>query len=652
MRNNTPGTVTMTRFLAFAFGLMLTLPALAQDAGALRRALDLVGAKNWTEAVEAAKASGPVGQDIIEWHRLRAGEGLLGDYESFLARRGDWPGLPYLRQSGEVAVARSTMPNRIKGYFGTGLPRTGPGALALIGAYRAAGDAAKAEAEAVRAWRDLNLTAEDEDALLALYAQALKPAHEARLDRLLWEGRTAEAGRMLPRVSDGWRALAVTRLALRADEDGVDTKIAAIPAALTNDPGLAYERFMWRARKGRDSDAAALIIERSTSAASLGNPEAWVDRRAILARALMRAGDGKTAYRVAASHQLTSGNDYADLEFVAGYVALQKLGDAKTALSHFRRLRAAVNTPISLSRAAYWEGRAHEVLGETEAARAAFAYGAEHQTAFYGLLSADRAGLPVDPRLITGDTFPDWRQAGFMRSSVLEAALLLARAGDRTLSKRFFLHLAESLSATELGQLADLALSINEPHIAVLIAKQSAERGVILPRAYFPVSGLVPDGLAVTRALALGIARRESEFDPAAVSPAGARGLMQVMPGTAKMMATRTGLPYEVDRLTTDPAYNAALGSTYLAQLIEEFGPAITLVAAGYNAGPGRPRRWITELGDPRSADVDPVDWIEHLPFTETRNYVMRVAESVVIYRARLAGVSGPVGMRNLLSGR
>ena len=258
----------------------------------------------------------------------------------------------------------------------------------------------------------------------------------------------------------------------------------------------------------------------------------------------------------------------------------------------------------------------------------------------------------MDARLASAEALPDWHGAGFLKSSVLEAALLLQKSGDRQISKRFFLHLAEGLDAKGLGQLAALALSLNEPHIAVLIAKQAAERGVILPVAYFPVSDLVPDVLPVPRALALGIARRESEFDVAVVSPAGARGLMQVMPGTAKMMATRTGLPYDGARLTTDAAYNAALGSAYLAQLIEEFGPALTLVTAGYNAGPGRPRRWIAELGDPRRAEVDAIDWIENLPFTETRNYVMRVAESVVIYRARLAAVPGPVGLTDLLKGR
>jgi soluble lytic murein transglycosylase len=234
---------------------------------------------------------------------------------------------------------------------------------------------------------------------------------------------------------------------------------------------------------------------------------------------------------------------------------------------------------------------------------------------------------------------------------VLQAAILLQQAGDRALAKRFLLHLAEGLNAQELGQLGEMALSFDEPHLAVLIGKQAAERGIILPRVYYPVTDLVPDGLAVSRALALSIARRESEFDPGVISPAGARGLMQVMPETARMMATRLGKSFDRARLTSDPAYNAALGSEYLKQLLEEFGPSIALIASGYNAGPGRPRAWVEQFGDPRRADVDVVDWVEMIPFSETRTYVMRVAESVVIYRAKLKGEAGPVDITGELKG-
>ena len=626
------------------------LNAKADETSALRTALDRASFEDWDNA--AAAAEGQLSQDIIEWMRLRAGAGKLGDFEAFLSRRTDWPGLALMREKGETAFARSTDPNRVLAYFAGQTPRAPDGSLALVKAYLAIGRAADAETEAIRGWTDLEFTASEEDALLALMPDALSVAHEVRLDRVLWAGRVPEAKRMLPRVGKDWRALATARMALRAMDANASTLVDAVPKSLADDAGLAFERFQWRMKKDRTADATALILDRSKTAAGLGDPAAWADRRATLARNLMRAGQPRDAYKVAARHQLTEGQDYADLEFLAGFIALRKLNDPDTALQHFANLKAAVATPISLSRALYWQGRAYEAKGEKKSAKTAYTAAAQNQTAYYGLLAAERLGLTLDAGLLSDNRPSDWRNASFAGSSVFQAARLLVRAGDRGLGKRFLLHLAEGLSAGELDQLADYALEANEPHIAVLIAKQSAERRIILPRAYFPLTDMVPDNLPVSRALALSISRRESEFDAAVISPAGARGLMQVMPGTAKQIAPTAGLPYEPGRLTSDPAYNVALGSTYLRKLIDEFGPAVALVASGYNAGPGRPRRWITDFGDPRRKDVDVVDWVETIPFTETRTYVMRVVESVVIYRAKLKGAVGPVRITAELTGR
>lgn len=625
--------------------------ALADGAAALRAAIDRAAAGDWAGAAAEARAGGQVAADIIEWQRLRAGDGRLGAYEDFIARRADWPGMPLLKEKGEEAVARSTDPQRVLAYFGGGLPETAEGSLALINALRALGRGQEAEAEAFRAWTELPFGPDQEAEILGLYGDALRVAHEVRLDRLLWQNRVAEAKRMLPRVGGGWQALAQARMALRADADGVNALIDRIPAELQADPGLAYERFDWRFRRDRDADAAEVVIAQSGSAASLGDPAMWAERRAALARSLLRAGQPKTAYRVAASHFLTEGSDYADLEFLAGFIALRQLGDADTALRHFRNLRAGVATPISVARAHYWAGRALLAAGDKAGGTAEMQEAARHHTAYYGLLAAEALGQSLDPALLSDARPADWRGARFAGSSVLEAAVMLSRAGDRTLSKRFFLHLAESLDAQELDQLADLALQLDEPHIALVVAKQAAEQGVILPRAYYPVPSFVPgDGLAVSHALALAISRRESEFDPAARSAADARGLMQVLPSTAKLVAPRVGLSYDVRKLN-DPSYNVRIGTGYLAQLVEQFGPSVALIAAGYNAGPGRPKRWIGMFGDPRDPDVDVVDWVEMIPFTETRTYVMRVTESLVIYRAKLRGSVGPVDVTRELRG-
>lgn len=630
--------------------LMLAAPLRADETQAMRTALELAAGKDWDGALAVAPAG--VGHDVVEWQRLRAGEGRLGEYEEFLARRPDWPGLPFLREKGEEAVARSEDPARVIAWFAGGLPETGKGALAYVRALQAEGRMAEAETEAMRAWAELSFDAGDEAALIALSPEAVGFVHELRLGNLLWEGRRKEAERMLDRVPEDLRALARARLALQGESKGVTGLIEAVPKARKADAGLGYDRFIWRMKKDLYDDALELILDRSTSAEALGRPEAWAERRAVLTRWLMRQGRPKEAYTVAANHFLAQGtgaSDYADLEFLAGFIALRRLDDPTTALKHFEHLLAGVTTPISLARANYWIGRAKEAAGQD--ATASYQAAAKHQTAFYGLLAAEKLGLTLDASLLSSAPVPDWRNAPFAGSSVLAATRLLLQAGDRTLAKRFLLHLGESQDATGLAQMAAMALDWNEPHLAVLIGKAAAERGLILPAAYYPVPGFVPDGLKVSRALALAIARRESEFDPAARSSADARGLMQVLPGTAKLMAAKLGVAHEVGKLLTDPAYNVTMGAAYLAEMAEEFGPSVALIASGYNAGPGRPRRWITEFGDPRRADVDVVDWVETIPFSETRTYVMRVAEGVVIYRAKLKGAVGPVRITEELKG-
>lgn len=618
------------------------VPAAAQGAGevaAMQGALAHARARDWPQAIAAGARAGAVGRDVIEWMRLRDGAGDLAAAAAFLARRPDWPGLPLLREKAEAAVGAGTDPAAVEAFFRAALPVTGAGALALVTALRARGEAGAAEAEAVRAWRELPLSAADEEALVALHGAALAAHHAVRLDRLLWQGRAEEARRMLPRIDAGRRLLAEARLALRDRADGVDARIAAVPAALAADPGLAYERFIWRMRAERYGPAAELILERSDSAAALGDPAIWGQRRALLARRELRTGDARRAYRIAARHHIVGGGaEVAELEFVAGFIALRHLGDPARALGHFRALRAAVSTPISLSRALYWEGRAEEARGERAAAAAAWREAARHQTAYYGQLAAERAGIAMDPALAAGGRQGDWRQAAFRASSLFEAVRLLRAAGDRPLARRFLLHLAEGLDARGLADLADYALAEGEANWAVLVAKQAAGRGIILPAAYFPLVDLGAADPAVPRELALAVARRESEFDAAVVSPAGARGLMQVMPATAERMARGLGMPYVPARLTSDPAYNARLGIAYLAELRAEFGSNPALLAAAYNAGPGRPRAWLAEIGDPRAAGVDPVDWVEMVPFAETRTYIMRVVESLPVYRARLAG--------------
>ncbi|MCB2109470.1 MAG: transglycosylase SLT domain-containing protein [Defluviimonas sp.] len=638
--------------LALAAALCLATPLRADDAGLFRAALAAADARDWATASAKGQAAGPISASVIEWERLRDGQGSFDDYTRFLARFPDWPGLPYLREKGEGAIAEDVPASAIAAYFEPQKPQTGAGSLALIASYRALGNERAAEEEAVRAWRTLPLDDAEQALFLARYGAWLAPHHDGRVAAMLREGNVADVRRMLPLASPYTRAIGEARLALQTDAQGVDDLIAKLPETAQQSGGLAYDRFRWRIRRDLYDSADELLIERSASAAALGDPEQWAYWRARLARKEMREGDPRRAYRMASEHHLKSGDAYADLEWLSGYIALSKLRQPKAALEHFDRFARAVGGPISLSRAAYWQGRAHEALGDKSGAARAYAEGARYPTAFYGLLSAEKVGLPLSSALVGGESYPDWRGRPFTRSGVFAAARELMAARDQTLAARFLLHLGEGLSVEDLGALAGMALAEDEHYVALKLAKAAADRGVILPAAYFPLFGFEGLQLPVDRELALAIARRESEFNPEVVSHAGARGLMQLMPGTAKMMAGQIGLSYEPARLTTDWQYNARLGSAYLQGLVSEFGRSPLLVAAGYNAGPGRPRRWIEEFGDPRAPGVDPVDWIEAIPFPETQTYVMRVAESLPIYRARLSGQAGPLRFLEELKGQ
>lgn len=641
-------------FLSAAFvGLVTSTAASAQETAPqpLASALAAVRAGNWDNAATIAQRAGPEASTLVEWHRLRAGHGRPAEVLAFLDSHADWPGLALLRRRSEEAFVTASDAEALR-FFADYTPQTGTGALRHAAALQAAGRVGEAEAGVVLAWRTLALDRLQHDVFLELHAPLIAPHHVARLDMALWRGLSGDAERMLPLVGADWQALAKARLGLKAQQDGVNSLINAVPAALQDDPGLAYDRFNWRVQKGLTDSAIELLLARSSSAAALGEAQRWAGWRAYLARAQMRAGNADTAYRLAASHQLSEGSSYADLEWLSGYIALIYMQDTDLALDHFQRFRVAVGTPISLGRAGYWIGRAQEAAGDAEAAAQAYAEGAAFQTSFYGLLAAERAGVAPDPALKGAEVPSDWRNAAFTQTSVFRAGQLLQRAGEANLAKQFFTHLAESLDATSLAQLGEMALELDEPHLAVMIGKAAANQGVTLPRPYYALHPMQGMRLPVPMELAKAIARRESEFDPGVVSGAGAQGLMQLMPGTAAEVARDLGLTHEAGRVLSDWAYNTRLGSGYLARLGADFGGNIVMVSAAYNAGPSRPIRWMNELGDPRGTTEDRVvDWIEHIPFTETRNYVMRVAESLPIYRARLGRDPHPVRFSAELTG-
>ncbi|KQB97310.1 murein transglycosylase [Loktanella sp. 1ANDIMAR09] len=605
---------------------------------------------DWDVAAEIAQSVGLVTQDTLMWLRLRAGDAPFAAYRDFLNRRADWPGRDRLRAEAELMIDDTMGPAEVVAWFAGEAPQTGEGAVRLAQAHLALGQAEAARDVLRDTWITQRLTEDGQAVMLAAFAEELSPFHAARVDALLWRSRAEDATRMLPLLSADQAALAAARIGYMTRANDLPARVAAVSPALRQDPGLAYDRYSWLASRGERTDAVQMLRERSTSAAALGEPFRWSGWRRVLARWEMREGRAEQAYQLASRHYLTEGESYADLEWLAGYLSLTYLGDPARALTHFQNGLRASSSPISLGRMHYWIGRTHVVKGNVDLAADAYSAGAAHQTSFYGLLASEKVGRALDPSLAGAQV--DWRNAPVFDDDIVQAALILLAGGERGAAFTFFAQLGRTLSASEIAILGAYLTEIDEPFYTLLLGKAAVERGILIPSVYYPIHDMAALDLPAEPALALSIARRESEFNETIGSPVGALGLMQVMPATAEEVSGKLGIPYSRGRLTNDWQYNATLGTHYLAYLEEEFGPSPVMIAAGYNAGPSRPRQWIDERGDPRLLEMDVVDWIEHIPFRETRNYVMRVTESIPVYQARLTGQTGPVRFTELLIGK
>jgi soluble lytic murein transglycosylase len=615
----------------------------------LSSAFDALSGGRWDVAADLARRDGPAAMALVEWYRLRAGHGTPLEVLTFLDTHADWPGLAYLRKQSEEAMAEAPDDLILRFYDGY-RPQTGLGALSQARALLGVGRKGEAEASLVLAWRTLDLSTAEHEAFIARHGALLKPHHAARLDMAHWRG-LRDVALMLPLVDEEKRQQIDTARMIKSARRGLDARIDDLPEAVKADPHVAYALFNHYLERDRGGEALDTILTQSRIVGGLGDPDRWAGWRRALARDQMRDDNPQTAYALAATHQLPEGAAYADLEWLSGYLALTYLDDAALARDHFQRFRAAVDTPISLGRAGYWIGRAQDALGDPEAAKMAYAQGAKHQTSFYGLLAAEKAGLPPDPALKGRNDFAEYEGSKLLQRPATQAAIIALAATRLNLAERFFTHIAETLDEGELKQLAGLLRDLEQPHLQVMVGKRAARRALTLPGPYYALHPMADMNLPVPMELALAIARRESEFDHRVSSGVGAEGLMQLMPGTASDMARDLGLEHDRARVLTDWAYNARLGSAYLAYLADRFDGNIVMMSAGYNAGPARPDRWIDRFGDPRRGAMDVVDWIEHIPFRETRNYVMRVAESLPVYRARLGRDPHPLPFSKELTG-
>lgn len=612
-----------------------------EDSEILRKIIDWSDNESW-QRVDVARGTlvKEESRAITDWLRLRGEQGTFDECIKFLKIYFDWPGLKLLRKRCEQNIPRGGAPEKVIKYFSMQKPQTGTGSLRYAEALIKSGRSFEASQEIKRTWKDFDLDEEEHNAYVERNSLTIKNLHYLRMDSMLWQGFTESASRMLPLVGKNWQALARARIALRKNRPRVNYFINLVPKEISNDPGLAYERFLWRLRNGHWNGAIEIIIERSASEKILGQPLAWADWRRVLAREMMRSGQFEQAYRIASKHYLRKGPDFADLEWLSGFIALKKLTIPETSLVHFKNFSDVVDTPISLGRSGYWLGLTYKALNDEENSQKYFSESTKSLSSFYGQLSVNFLKEPDLIDMSGRGVLTDWRDSRFSKSSVLKAAIQVSRAGSSYLTERLLVHLSEKSTREEFIKLAGFAAELGETHVSLMITKQAAREGFQIFRTYYPLE--LPHNIKFNnkfeKILPLSIIRRESEFDPEVISPVGARGLMQLMPKTAQEMAGKIGVPYSRKRLISDPTYNVRLGIAYLNELSERFGGNIILVAAAYNAGPTRLDRWLTMFGDPRSENIDVIDWIEDIPYRETRNYVMRVAESLLPYEARLKG--------------
>lgn len=627
--------------IAILFGV--PRPVHAEDLSDADRAIGVAAiaaarAGNWSAAyVAAARTANLLPMKIVRWLDYTRSDvtGRFSDISVFIEQNPDWPSQKILRRRAEEALGSES-----DDVAADWLKRFPP--VSAIGKARAAalqmtrGDAASGLAALRQIWIDGDFNALDEHDFLARYGANIRPEDNIkRLDRLLWDRQEETARRMLPMVPADYHAVAVARLALYGRAANAEALLAQVPQVLRSDPGLIFDVVHWERRNDQYDAAAQLLLAHPDNPV---RPANWAGEREIVARRLLAGGNADLAYKVIQQSTASDSGAYSDAEFLSGYIALRFLKNPTLAFDHFSRVLARATTPWGKSRAAYWSGRAADAEQKPQLAAKWYTAGAENRATFYGQLAAHQLGNDAPPHPLPEPHPSAEELAEFNSRPLTQAASLFAASGDRDHLKFFLLQEADlSKKPIDFALVASYAEHIGRIDVAIAVAKRSVDAGMPLMIHGYPLIAL-PHGGNVEHALVLAIVRTESAFDQEAMSGVGARGLMQLMPGTAALIARQLQLPYAADRLTSDGSYNLTLGRAYIEKLLEDFGGSYAIAIASYNAGPGRIRQWLHDYGDPRGRDIDMVDWIEAIPFTETRLYVQRVLESVQIYRGQNTG--------------
>lgn len=633
----------------------------------LKKAFDLVK-KNKIEAAQnlQGRIEDPVARKLIDWRILRSGAGTPGAYRTFLAENPYWGSKTLLRARSDEALFRvgGSVPE-IKTHFSKRAPSTGAGHAALASAHLAEGNTREARRHAALAWRNHDFPKELEKGFLTRFGPMLTAAdHKWRLDRLIvgsvrWRGsrnrRATKAKRVIKLLSKPEQRKAKARLAAFNQSKRARGALAKLPAESAPDWGLVYHRVQTLRRSRKYDKAANLLLGAPTQEALIVSPDDWwVERRANAYEALERK-KYKLAYEIVREAGPLSANPLKEQNFMAGWIALRYLKDPNKARPHFERVKSAADGPLSRAKASYWLGRLAEAQGRKKDAKTHYQAATQEPETFHGQLALQKLNGRQTKISLPAPRLPTSSEVSKLTSLTAAKAVIIAHKADlpKYVSRAFLTQLRISFrSEGELALVAQLAESVGDTQQAVRAGKRAIALGHNLHYFAYPIHPF-PAYRALRNppeaALLLGLARQETEFNTKIVSGAGAKGLLQVMSGTAKHICRQYRIRCNIRRLRTDPSFNAMLAAAYVGDRQDDFAGSYILTLVGYNAGPGRARQWIRDIGDPRSTTMDPVDWIEHIPIKETRQYVAKVLSNVQIYRARL-GEQKPLRLKEDLS--
>lgn len=586
---------------------------------------------------EAARINDPLARAAAEWVAIQTlgKDAGFQRVSTFMKDQPDWPARAGLERRLELMLyADKARPALTRAWFSGREPQTLSGKIALARARMAAGEAAPARQLVADVWRNEDMTNWLEGQILREFGDLLaKDDHRVRAARLTYDRKSAAALRAAALVGDEMTALVRARLAV--DKEAASEKLMkAVPAALQKDPLYQLSNLQLLRRANKLDEAVKAMAEAPRDAAALIDPDEWWTERRLLARKLLDANRHEDAYKVASLHSASDGEAGIEAEFHAGWIALRFIKDAERAVPHFRKAAQIAQTPISRARASYWLARAEETRGDAEAAQKLYRAAAEHPIAYYGQLAA--AHLGEQPSSLRR---PGKVARGEERTTAIRIVEMLLALDQKDLTQTLAVETTRALNdEAQLAALADVVARSGDARATLVIGKLATQRGHVLDETAFPTFGIPafePFGGSAALPVVYSIARQESAFAPKVVSHAGAKGLMQMIDSTARMTAKQMGVDFDKSRLTEDPAFNAQLGAAHLGQLLSQYRGSYILTFVAYNAGPRRVKEWIEAYGDPRNPEVDPIDWVERIPFTETRNYVQRVIENLEMYKLR-----------------